>query len=101
MKRWYVIQVYAGYEEAVKADVMKRIEERGLQDYFGEILIPAAKLRQFFEAADAQDQQLFPGYMLIEMEMAPETMRAITINPRVLRFQRLLPKERLIVFYPR
>lgn len=86
MKRWYVIQVYAGYEDAVKADVLKRIEERGLEDKFGEILIPAAKLRQFFEAADAQDQQLFPGYILIEMEMMPETMRAVTSSPRVLRF---------------
>ena len=86
MKRWYVVQVYAGYEDAVKADVLKRIEERDLQEQFGETLIPAAKLRQFFEAADAKDQQLFPGYMLIEMEMAPETMRAVTSSPRVLRF---------------
>ena len=32
MKRWYVVQVYAGYEEAVKTDFAKRIEEEGLQD---------------------------------------------------------------------
>ncbi len=86
MKRWYVVQVYAGYEDAVKADILKRIEERELQERFGEALIPAAKLRQFFEAADTKDQQLFPGYILIEMEMAPETMRAVTSSPRVLRF---------------
>ncbi len=86
MKRWYVVQVYAGYEDAVKADLEKRIVERGLQDYFGEILIPAAKLRQFFEAADVQDQQLFPGYLLIEMEIVPGVIRAVTSAPRVLRF---------------
>ncbi len=86
MKRWYVVQVYAGYEEAVKADIEKRIKERGLDQYFGKILIPAAKLRQFFEANDAEDQQLFPGYTLIEMDMSPETIRAVTTSPRVLRF---------------
>ena len=38
MKRWYVVQVYAGYEEAIKIDLEKRIQEEGLQDNFGEIL---------------------------------------------------------------
>ncbi len=86
MKRWYVVQVYAGYEETVKADIEKRIKERGLDQDCGTIMIPAAKLRQFFEETDAHDQQLFPGYILIEMEMKPETMRAVTTSPRVLRF---------------
>ena len=86
MKRWYVVQVYAGYEEAVKADLQKRIVERGLEDYFGDILIPAAKLRQMFEASDTKNQQLFPGYLLIEMEIVPGVIRGVTAAPRVLRF---------------
>ncbi len=48
MKRWYVVQVYAGYEEAVKADLSKRIQEEGMQDYFGEILVPSATIKTFF-----------------------------------------------------
>ena len=86
MKRWYVIQVYAGYEEAVKVDIAKRIQEEGLQDFFGDILVPSAKLKKFFEAADVKDQQLFPGYMLVEMEVKPETIRLVTSNSRVVRF---------------
>ena len=87
MKQWYVIQVYAGYEETVKADIAKRVEEQGLEHLFGEILIPSAKMKQFFEAGDAlQDQQLFPGYMLIEMEAVPQALRLIEVTPRVLRF---------------
>jgi transcription termination/antitermination protein NusG len=87
MKKWFVIQVYAGYENIVKADIQKRIEECGLQDKFGEILIPSAKLKQFFEAADeSKNQQLFPGYMLIEMEPVPEAFRLISQTPRVMRF---------------
>ena len=86
MKRWYVVQVYAGYEELVKADLLKRIQERELEDFFGEILVPAAKLKQFFEADAPKDQQLFPGYILIEMEMEPQAMRAVQMSPRTLRF---------------
>ncbi|MEW6499709.1 MAG: transcription termination/antitermination NusG family protein, partial [Cyanobacteriota bacterium] len=69
MKQWYVIQTQVGGEEIVKADLLKRIEEADLQDHFGEILIPSAKIRQFFGEDDAErDQQLFPGYVLVEME---------------------------------
>lgn len=87
MKRWYVVQLYAGYENIVKADLLKRIEEEGLQDFFGEVLIPSAKMKQFFDTADAmKDQQLFPGYMLIQMEAVPQAIRLVASTPRVLRF---------------
>lgn len=87
MKRWYVVQVYAGYEEQIKADILKSIEEANAHDLFGEILVPSAKMKQFFETGDAlKDEQLFPGYVLIQMENAPETVRLIMGRPRVLRF---------------
>jgi transcriptional antiterminator NusG len=86
MKRWYVVQVYAGFEEVVKTDILKRAQEEGLADYFGDVLVPAAKLKQFFEVDAAKDTQLFPGYVLVEMEILPETMRLVTSNLRVMRF---------------
>jgi transcriptional antiterminator NusG len=86
MKRWYVVQVYAGYEESVKTDLLKRIQEEGVEDRFGEVLIPSAKLKQLFGSIDQKDEQLFPGYVLVQMEMAPETKRIALASPRVLRF---------------
>ncbi len=87
MKRWYVIQIFAGYEEAIKQDLQKRIQEAGMQDYFGQVLIPSAKMKQFFDAAEAmKDEQLFPGYMLVEMEALPEVIRLVATVPRVTRF---------------
>ncbi len=86
MKRWYVAQVYAGYEESAKADIQKRIEERELLDLFGEVLVPSAKLKNFFDTEQAQDQQLFPGYILVEMDAQPEAIRLVASTPRVLRF---------------
>jgi len=87
MKRWYVLQVYAGYEDAVKEDLEKHIEESEFKEGFGEVLIPSAKFKSMFEAADeAKNQQLFPGYILIELELKPETFRIVLSSPKVLRF---------------
>ncbi len=87
MKRWYVVQVFAGYENIVKADIVKRIEEEGLQEQFGEVLIPSAKMKQFFDTTDAlKNQQLFPGYLLVEMESTPQAIRLVSKTPRVTRF---------------
>lgn len=86
MKRWYVVQVYAGYEKAAKADIERRIAEEDAQDLFGEILVPSAKLKKVFVVEDTEDQQLFPGYILVEMETVPEAQRIVTSSIRVLRF---------------
>ena len=47
MKRWYVVQVYAGYEEAVKADLKSEFKKK-VYKIFGEILVPSANLKQMF-----------------------------------------------------
>lgn len=86
MKRWYVVQVYAGYEESVKEDVERSIQEKDLQESFGQVLVPSAKMKQFFDATETKDEQLFPGYILVEMEVMPETIRLVTQSPRALRF---------------
>ena len=87
MKKWYVVQVLAGYENIIKADLLKRIEEKGLQELFGEILIPSAKTKHYFEAVDdIKDQHLFPGYMLVEMNAIPEAIRLVATTPRISRF---------------
>ena len=87
MKRWYVIQVYAGYEDRVLKDIHSLIEKEDLSECFGEILVPSAKLKSLFEVStDSKEQQLFPGYLLVEMEMVPEAMRLVLSSPRVVKF---------------
>ncbi len=85
MKRWYVIQVYAGYEDQVKLDLSKQIAQKGLQDYFGEILVPSVKVKEFL-SEEEKDQRMFPGYVLVEFEPTPESMRLVATLPRVLKF---------------
>lgn len=86
MKRWYVVQVYAGFEEAVKSDLAKRIHDEGLEEKFGEVLIPSTRLKQMFDAEEPKDAQLFPGYVLVQMESAPETIKLVTSSLRVIKF---------------
>lgn len=86
MKKWYVIQVYAGYEDQVAQDLKKTIKKFNMEDSFGDVLLPSAKVSSYFASAEAEDQVLFPGYVLVEMVLTPETMNLVKSVPRVLKF---------------
>ena len=87
MKRWYVVQIYAGYETALVADLERRIKQAGLDDLFGQILVPSVQAQKAFGAATSPgEQQLFPGYLLIEMVPEQEAIRLVQASPRVVRF---------------
>ena len=87
MKRWYVAQVYAGFEEDSRLHLLRKIHESGLENSFGDILIPSAKVKTMFDAASQQqDQQLFPGYLFIQMEMNPEAAQLVLSIPRIYKF---------------
>lgn len=86
MKRWYVVQVFSGFEEQVRDDLLRRVKQEELEEYVGQVLVPSAKLKQYFSALDVEEQQLFPGYVLMEIELVPEVMRLVSATPRLLRF---------------
>jgi transcriptional antiterminator NusG len=86
MKQWYVIQVYSGYEAMAKEDLERRIAESKFQEKFGEILVPAAKFKTFLTTEEIKNEQLFPGYILIEIELTPETMKLVLSSMRVIKF---------------
>lgn len=86
MKRWYVAQVYAGYEELVKKDLERRIEETGTE-LFGQVLLPSAQLKSFFSSGEEpENERLFPGYVLIEMEKNIDSLALVASIPKILKF---------------
>lgn len=86
MKQWFVAQVYAGYENAVQKDLMRRIEQ-AKDDRFGQVLVPSAKLKSFFSLSDeSEDERLFPGYILVEMEKSSETISFVLSTPKISKF---------------
>jgi transcriptional antiterminator NusG len=86
MKQWFVVQVYTGFEEVVKAELEKKIREGELSDYVDEVLIPTGRSLAFISGGEEKKEKIFPGYLLIHMERDPNAFRIIRSVPRVSRF---------------
>lgn len=86
MKHYYVVQVYSGYEAAAKDDLERRIAKSELQDSFGEILVPSAKFKTLLTTEEIKNEQLFPGYILVQVDLTPQTMKLVTSSIRVVKF---------------
>ena len=67
--KWYVVHTYSGYENKVKADIEKTIENRNLQDQIMEVMIP---LQTVVEEKNGE-KKMFPAYVLINMIMNDQT----------------------------
>lgn len=72
--RWYVVHTYSGYENKVKANIEKTIENRNLQDQILEVSIPLQNVIEEKNGAKKQVQRkMFPAYVLINMVMNDDT----------------------------
>lgn len=70
-KRWYVVHTFSGYEKKVKSDLEHRIETMGMQDRIFDIEIPTENVTEIKEGGkrENKDVKVFPGYVLVRMEM--------------------------------
>jgi len=86
-KRWYVVHVYSGMEKSVHKAMLERIERAGLQSLFGQVLVPSEEV---VESKGGQksisERRIFPGYVLVEMELTDESWHVIKNTPRVTGF---------------
>ena len=86
--KWYIVHTYSGYEGKVKLALEQRIEELGLQDLFGEILVPQQEVQQKLKDGGTRKgtKKLFPGYVIVEMTMANESWHLINETAKVTGF---------------
>ena len=71
---WYVVHSYSGYENKVKANIEKTIENRHLEDQILEVRVPMQDVVEMRNGAKKQvSKKLFPGYVLINMVMNDDT----------------------------
>ena len=71
---WYVVHTYSGYENKVKANIEKTIENRHLEDQILEVRVPMEEVVEMKNGAKKQVQKkMFPGYVLINMVMNDDT----------------------------
>ena len=72
--RWYVAHTYSGYENKVKMDLEKTIDNRGLQDVILEVSVPMQPVIEVKNGVEKKtDKKMFPGYVLVNMVMNDET----------------------------
>ena len=85
--RWYIVHAYSNYEYKVKSSLEERIKLLGLEDKFGEILIPTEEVVEMKEGSKrSTERKFFPGYVLVQMEMNDETWHLVKEVPKVLGF---------------
>ena len=71
---WYVVHTYSGYENKVKANIEKTIENRHLEDQILEVRVPMQDVVELKDGASRQvSKKMFPGYVLINMVMNDDT----------------------------
>ena len=86
-KRWYVIHAYSGFEQQVKRSLVERVSRMGMQDSFGEILVPTEEVVEMREGQKRKsERKFFPGYVLVQMEMNDDTWHLVKDVPKVLGF---------------
>ena len=86
-KRWYVVHAYSGFEKQVKRSLEDRIERAGMQDLFGQVLVPTEEVVEMKGGQKRRsDRKFFPGYVLVEMEMTDETWHLVKDVPKVMGF---------------
>ena len=86
-KRWYVVHAYSGFEKAVMRALQERVELSGLQDQFGEVLVPAEEVVEMRAGQKRRsERKFFPGYVLVEMELNDDTWHLVKNTPRVMGF---------------
>ncbi|MCB1786037.1 MAG: transcription termination/antitermination protein NusG [Chromatiaceae bacterium] len=86
-KRWYVVHAYSGFEGHVKRSLIERIERAGMQDLFGEILVPTEEVVEMRGGAQRRsERKFFPGYVLVQMDMTDDTWHLVKDVPKVMGF---------------
>ena len=86
-KRWYVVQAFSGYEARVAESLKEHIKLHGMEDKFGEILVPKEEVVEMRGGVRRKsERKFFPGYVLVEMTMDEDSWHLIKSVPRVLGF---------------
>ncbi|HEX8003770.1 MAG TPA: transcription termination/antitermination protein NusG [Mycobacteriales bacterium] len=84
---WYVVHSYAGYENKVKANLETRIQSLNMEDYIFQIEVPTEEVTQVKGGKrQTVQQKVFPGYLLVRMDLTDESWSAVRNTPGVTGF---------------
>ena len=86
-KNWHVVHTYSQFEKSVQRALTERIQREGMQDKFGQILVPVEEVVELKSGQKSiTERKFFPGYVLVEMEMTDESWHLVKSTPKVTGF---------------
>jgi transcriptional antiterminator NusG len=86
-KRWYVVHAYSGFENQVRKSLEERVRRAGMEEMFGEILVPTEEVVEIRDGQKRRsERKFFPGYVLVQMEMNDATWHLVREVPKVMGF---------------
>ncbi len=85
--KWYVVHAYSNFENKVKASLEERVKLHGMEDKFGDIIVPTEEVVEMRDGQKRRsERKFFPGYVLVQMELDEETWHLVKEVPKVLGF---------------
>ncbi len=85
--KWYVIHTYSGHENKVAVNLKKRIESFGLEEKIFDVLVPTQEKIEIKDGKKRNTtEQIFPGYVLVRMNMTDESWHTVRNTPGVTSF---------------
>src|SRR6202035_1598863 len=82
-KQWYIIHTYSGFERKVAESLRTRAEAFGFSEQIGQILIPEEEVVELRNGKKVTSKRLlYPGYVVVEMDMNDELWHAVKATPR-------------------
>lgn len=86
-KRWYVVHAYSGFEKQVMRSLRERVRLAGMEEQFGEILVPTEEVVEMKNGVKRKsERKFFPGYVLVQMDMNEATWHLVKDCPKVMGF---------------
>ena len=86
-KHWYVVHAFSGFENRVKRSLEEAVVRAGMEDQFGDILVPTEEVVEMRGGQQRRsERKFFPGYVLVQMELTDDTWHLVKNIPRVMGF---------------
>jgi transcription termination/antitermination protein NusG len=86
-KRWYIVHAFSNFENKVAQSLREQADFRGLADLFDEILVPSEEVAEIRKGRRIMvDRKLYPGYVLVNVDLTDEAYHLIKNTPKVTGF---------------
>ena len=86
-REWYAIHTYSGYENTCVKNLKQRVESMGMQEKIFDVVVPTQKVTKMKGTKKIEvEEQIYPGYVLVDMIYDPESWYVVRNTPRVTGF---------------